>query len=234
MKENENINIDDLLLSEKNYRESGEYTECLDVCLQILNRIKCCTSNYQFNIISKLFLYQNQSNFVRIYLMHALFQSNNYINSRSLKRKYYQLLIDSFKNDNIKDLLKQKNDIINIYEKMTTDNFDDIDKYIVTVVSTPSKLSTADYQKEKLESEKNSIIKDDIKDSPQHKSICNTFLTTSLTSSAKRLDQQDNLLPSRMQTSFEDINEIRQSDASISVQKIMDVSWMPLNTKKLK
>ena len=224
MKENENINIDDLLLSENNYRESGDYTECLDVCLKILNGIKSCTNNYQFNIISKLFLYQNQSNFVRIYLMHALFQSNNFINSRSLKRKYYQLLIDSFKNDNIKDLLKQKNDIINIYEKMTTDNFDDIDKYIVTVVSTPSKLSTADYQKEKLESEKNSIIKDDIKDSPQHKSICNTFLTTSLTSSAKRLDQQDNLLPSRMQTSFEDINEIRQSDASISVQKIMDVS----------
>ena len=223
MKENENINIDDLLLSEKNYRESGDYTECLDTCLQILNSIKSCTNNYQFNIISKLFLYQNQSNFVRIYLMHALFQSNNFVNSRSLKRKYYQLLIDSFKNDNIKDLLKQKNDIINIYEKMTTDNFDDIDKYIVTVVST-SKLSTTDYQKEKQESEKNSIIKDEIKDSPHHKSICNTFLTTSLSSSAKRLDQQENLLPSRMQTSFEDINEIRQSDASISVQKIMDVS----------
>ena len=83
MKENENINIDDLLLSEKNYRESGDFTKCLDVCLQILNRIKSCTNNYQFNIISKLFLYQNQSNFVRIYLMHALFQSNNFINSRS-------------------------------------------------------------------------------------------------------------------------------------------------------
>ena len=59
MKENENINIDDLLLSEKNYRESGEYNECLDVCIKILNQIKS-TSNNPFDIISKLFLYTNQ------------------------------------------------------------------------------------------------------------------------------------------------------------------------------
>lgn len=40
--------------------------------------------------------------------MHALFQDNNFISSNNLKRKYYQLLIDSFKHDDIKDLSKQK------------------------------------------------------------------------------------------------------------------------------
>ena len=194
MKENENINIEDLLLSEKNFRESGDYTECLNICLQILNEIKFSSINDQYNIISKLFLYPNQSNYVRIYLMHALFQNDNFINSNHLKKKYYQLLINSFKKDNSKDLSNQKNDIINLYEKITSDNFDDIDKYIVTLVSTPSTLFTNEEQKEKYEIEKNFIINDDNKDSShRNKSLCNTFFTSSLTSSVKRLEQQENL-----------------------------------------
>ena len=223
MKENENIDIDDLLLSEKNYRESGEYNECLDVCIKILNQIKS-TSNNPFDIISKLFLYPNQSNYVRIHLMHFLFQDNNFINSIKIKKKYYQIFIDSLKNDKSKDLLKQKNDIINLYEKCNLDNFDELDKYIVNFVSTPTPLSTLSNEdfKEKYETEKNFIIEE--KDIRRNKSsICNTFLETSLSSSAKRLDQ-DNLLPqSTIQTSFEEMTTNRQ-DINISIQKIMPES----------
>ena len=219
MKENENINIDDLLLSEKNYRESGEYIECLDTCLKILNEIKSTSNNYKYDIISKLFLYPNQSNYVRIYLMHALFQDNNFINSRNIKKKYYQLFIDSLKDEKSKDLLKQKNDIINLFEKSNLDNFDDIDKYIVNIVSTPlSTLSNEDY-KEKFETEKNFINEEKEKDSRRTKSLDNSFLKTSLDSSAKRLDQ-DGLLPqSSIQTSFEEMATNRQND--ISIQKII-------------
>ena len=223
MKENENINIDDLLLSEKNYRESGEYNECLDVCIKILNTIKSTSTN-PFDIISKLFLYPNQSNYVRIHLMHILFQDNNFINSIKIKKKYYQLFIDSLKNDKSKDLLKQKNDIINLYEKCNLDNFDELDKYIVNFVSTPTPLSTLSNEdfKEKFETEKIFIIEE--KDIRRNKSsICNTFLETSLSSSAKRLDQ-DNLLPqSTIQTSFEEMTTNRQ-DINISIQKIMPES----------
>ena len=82
--ENENLNIDELLLSEKKYRESGDYIECLNICIQILKEIKPLSNKY--DIISKLFLYQNQSNYVRIFLMHHLIQDNNFINSEKLKK----------------------------------------------------------------------------------------------------------------------------------------------------
>ena len=233
MKENENINIDDLLLSEKNYRESGEYIECLDCCLKILNEIKSTSNTYKYDIISKLFLYPNQSNYVRIYLMHALFQDNNFINSINIKKKYYQLFIDSLKKDNSKDFIKQKNDIINLFEKSNLDNFDDIDKCIVNIVSTPlSTLSNEDY-KEKFETEKNFIIEEKDKDSRRNKSICNTFLTTSLSSSAKRLDQ-DGLLPqSSIQTSFEEMTTNRQNDINCSIQKIIPESEQQKKEMKL-
>ena len=88
MKENsnDNLNIDDLLINEKNYRESGNYNECLDTCLNILNEIKSTSNNNQYKIISKLFIYPDKSNYVKIYLMHSLIQDNNFINSIHLKK----------------------------------------------------------------------------------------------------------------------------------------------------
>ena len=73
MKENsnDNINIDELLITEKNYRESGNYNECLDTCINILNEIKSTSNNSQYKIISKIFLYPDQSNYVRINLLHT-------------------------------------------------------------------------------------------------------------------------------------------------------------------
>ena len=137
MEEKDNNNLENLLSLEKKYRESGEHIDCLDSCMKILNEIKLLPSNTKFDIISKLFLYQDQSNYVRIHLIHSLFQDINFINSINLKRKYYQLLIDSFKNEKTDDLLKEKNDIIKLFEKSELNNFEEIDKYIVTLVSSP-------------------------------------------------------------------------------------------------
>ena len=230
MKENsnENINIDDLLIAEKNYRESGNYNECLDTCLNILNEIKSTSNNNQYKIISKLFIYPDQSNYVRIYLLHSLIQDNNFINSINLKRKYYQLLIDSFKNKKANDLLKEKNDIIKLYEKSDLDNFDDLDKYIVNLVSNQDLISLNDEEKDKIETEIK-LINENKDYYKRSISLGNTFLPTSLSSSsAKRLASQDNSLPQSsiqtIQTSFEEINTIGQNNVDMSVQKMIKTS----------
>ncbi len=228
MKENDRENIDELLVSEQKFRESKEYIECLDTCLKILREIKRKTNNYKYEIISKIFLYKDQSNYVRIYLMHALFQDSNFINTRTLKKKYYQLLINSFKNDTINDLLKEKKDIINLFEKSNLDNFDEIDKYIVTLVSTP--LSMSINEKEKNETE-NNLINEGKKGIRRNKSLSNIFLSTS--STEKRLKSEDTFLPqSSIQTSFDGINTIRQGDINSSVQKIIRNSEQKKNDIK--
>ena len=98
MKKNEN-NIDKLLILEQEYRNKENYSECLEICLKILEEIKSLSEKKKFDIISKLFLFENQSNYVRIHLMYELFQNNNFIDSLSVKRKYYKLLIDSLVSD---------------------------------------------------------------------------------------------------------------------------------------
>ena len=133
MKKNEN-NIDKLLTFEQEYRNKENHSECLDICLKILDEIKLLSENKKFDIISKLFLFENQSNYVRIHLMYELFQNNNFIDSLSVKRKYYKLLIDSLNNGNANDLLKEKNEIIKLYDNCEVNNFEEIDKYIVNYV----------------------------------------------------------------------------------------------------
>ena len=226
MKENENKNLEELLISEKKYRESKDYIECLDTCLKILNEIKNTSNNYKYEIISKIFLYRDQTNYVRIYLMHVLFQDNNFINSRNLKKRYYNLLINSFQNETSLDLLEEKKDIIKLYEKSDLDNFDEIDKYIVTFVSTPIQISTN--EKEKYDTDKNLINFS----SRRNKGVYNTFLnTSSLNSSVKRF--QENSLPqSSIQTSFAEINTNRQGDMNYSVQKIISTSDLKNNEIK--
>ena len=220
-KDNENLNIDELLLSEKQFRDSGDYIECLNICLQICKEIQLLSNKY--DIISKLFFYQNQSNYVRIFLMHYLIQDDNFINSEKLKKKYYQLLIDSFKNETSKDFLKQKNDIIRLYENNIFDNFDEIDKYIVNFVSTPAPL--LNQKNEQYETEKNSIMDDKIFSHSKTNSL--SFSTNSISSSStKRLDQKEKLIPqSGIQTSYEDTN--------ISIQKIMDETEKKVEIKQL-
>ena len=99
-----------------------------------MEEIKSLSEKKKFDIISKLFLFENQSNYVRIHLMYELFQNNNFIDSLSIKRKYYKLLIDSLNNGNPNDLLKEKNEIIKLYDNCEVNNFEEIDKYIVNYV----------------------------------------------------------------------------------------------------
>ena len=212
MKKNGN-NIDKLLTSEKEFRDQGNSQKCLDICLKILEEIKLLSHNKKFDIISKLFLYDNQSNYVRIHVMHELFQNNNFIDSKSLKRKYYKLLIDSFKNGNSTDLLKEKNEIIKLYDNCELNNFEEIDKYIVDFVFNFSAMNN----------EINYKIHNNLP-VRKTKTFDNDFIQptpTTIESSEKRLDQ-DSITPnSNMQTSFEEINSHRQTDFNFSVQKII-------------
>ena len=84
MKKNEDL--EELLKLEKEYRKQENHSQCMNICLKILNEIQDFSQNQKFDIISKLFLYENQSNYVRIHLMHELFQNNNFINSISIKK----------------------------------------------------------------------------------------------------------------------------------------------------
>jgi len=215
MKKNEN-NLDKLLILEQEYRDKENNLECFNTCLNILEEIKLFSDNKKFDIISKLFLFENQSNYVRIHLMYELFQNNNFINSLSIKRKYYKLLIDSLNIGNATDLLNEKNGIIKLYDKCELNNFEEIDKYIVNFVSNISNINNdINYAiKDKLTFRKTKSFINELKIKP-----------TTIESSDKILDSQDTINPqSCVQTSFEDINSGRQSDFNVSVQKIISPS----------
>ena len=213
MKKKENY-LNELLILEQKYREERNSTDCLDICLKILNEIKLLSHNQKFGIISKLFLYENQSNYVRIHLMYELFQNNNFIDSISIKRKYYKLLIDSFNIGNSTDLLKEKNEIIKLFDRCELNNFEELDKYIVSYVTNINIFNTNDINysiKEKISFKKT-------------KSFINELIIKpiSVESSEQRFNQQETINPqSRVQTSFEEINSNRQSDFNFSVQKII-------------
>lgn len=215
MKKNEN-NLDKLLILEQEYRDKENNLECFNTCLNILEEIKLFSDNKKFDIISKLFLFENQSNYVRIHLMYELFQNNNFINSLSIKRKYYKLLIDSLNIGNATDLLNEKNEIIKLYDKCELNNFEEIDKYIVNFISNISNINNdINYAiKDKLTFRKTKSFINELKIKP-----------TTIESSDKILDSQDTINPqSCVQTSFEDINSGRQSDFNVSVQKIISPS----------
>ena len=215
MKKNEN-NLDKLLILEQEYRDKENNLECFNTCLNILEEIKLFSDNKKLDIISKLFLFENQSNYVRIHLMYELFQNNNFINSLSIKRKYYKLLIDSLNIGNATDLLNEKNEIIKLYDKCELNNFEEIDKYIVNFVSNISNINNdINYAiKDKLTFRKTKSFINELKIKP-----------TTIESSDKILDSQDTINPqSCVQTSFEDINSGRQSDFNVSVQKIISPS----------
>ena len=125
--------LDELLNQEKQSREAKNYTECLDICHKILKYISNYKEEEIFDIVSKLFLYKNQSNFVRIGIIFY-FVYNNYLNihdNKKIKRKYYQLLIDSFREDSINDKVKEKNNIIRYYNESELKNFQNLDSYIL-------------------------------------------------------------------------------------------------------
>ena len=219
MKKNEDL--EELLKLEKEYRNQENHSQCMNICLKILNEIQDFSQNQKFDIISKLFLYENQSNYVRIHLMHELFQNNNFINSISIKKKYYQLLIDSLKQGNSSDLSEEKNEIIKLYEKSSLNNFEEIDKYIVNIVSDIYNIDNI-----KINNDINYIMSSELQPLKKTKSFNEIKIkSTPIESSDKRLDPLEALSPqSCVQTSFEDFNTNRPPDFNFSVQKIISPS----------
>ena len=85
-------NLKKLLKEEKEYREKQNYYECFQICLSIMNIIESKNENNKFEIISKLFLYSNQSNYVKLSLINSLIKNKAFINNEITKGKYYKLL----------------------------------------------------------------------------------------------------------------------------------------------
>ena len=128
---------DELFKKEQESRDDKKYIECLGTCYKILKYISSYKEEEIFNIISKLLFHKNQSNFVRIGIIFY-FLFNNYINfndNDNIKRKYYQLLIDSFQKDTINDKTNEKNNIIKYFEESELKNFKKLDCFIMTLDS---------------------------------------------------------------------------------------------------
>ena len=129
--------LKELFTKEQQNRESKSYIECLGSCIKIIDHISNYKEDQIFDNISKLLLFKNQSNFVRIgILFHLIF--SNYINindNKNIKRKYYQLLIDSFKEDTINDKENEKNNIIKLFEESELKHFKNLDSYLLTLDS---------------------------------------------------------------------------------------------------
>lgn len=127
--------LNELLEKEKEYRENNNYYGCFLICLKIIDEITSKNDNTKFDILSKIFLSPNQSNYVKISLINSLNQNSLIINNNNTKRKYYQLLIDSFSKGKDKQYQKEINQIIKLYDKSNLNNFSEMDKYISNMVS---------------------------------------------------------------------------------------------------
>ncbi len=130
--------LTELFDKEEQSRNDKNYKECLGICHKILKYIINYKEEEIYDIISKIFLYKNQSNYVKIGIIVYLIY-NNYINindNNNLKRKYYQLLIDSFQKDSTNDKIKEKNNIIKLFEESELKNFEKLDNFLMTLDST--------------------------------------------------------------------------------------------------
>ena len=160
----------DLLINEEQSRLNQNYTECLNTCLKILKILSILKAKEQtiFDILSKIFLKKNQSNFVRIGTIFHIIR-NNYMNiydNKNLKSKYYQLLIDSFKNDQINDKLEDKQKLISLFESSNKTNFKSMDSFILSldVLYIPEKSNSDDAVLKKLNVNKELGINDNKND----------------------------------------------------------------------
>ena len=127
-------NLKQLLKEEKEYRSKKDNHECYLTCLKILDEIQTQPENIKFEIISKLFLYPNQSNYVKLNLINSLLKNFSFINSKSSKRKYYELLINSFSKGKDKQYNQEISQIKKLYEKNELKNFIELDKYISNII----------------------------------------------------------------------------------------------------
>ena len=125
----EDNKIKELFKQEKEYREKKNNQKCISIIKDIIEHIKNFEDNEKFDIISKLFMFESQSNYTKMFIFNELLKNPLFIN-KDTKKKYYKLLIDSFNNNTIKDHLEQTTKIKEIFEKNDLSDFEEIDMYL--------------------------------------------------------------------------------------------------------
>ena len=123
-------NLKNLIKLQDEYRKKKDDNKCISIFKEILELIKNLNDNNKFDIISKLFLFKDQSNYTKIFIFNDLLKNNHFIKNKSGKRKYYQLLIDSFNNNKINDHSEQVTKIKDLYDKSDLNDFEELDMYI--------------------------------------------------------------------------------------------------------
>ena len=125
-----NKDLQDLIKSQEEFRKQKDDNKCLSIFKEIIELIKNLNDNIKFDIISKLFLFEDQSNYTKIFVFNELLKNNQFIKSKSSKRKYYQLLIDSFNSNTTNDHSEQVNKLKELYDKCDLSDFEELDMYI--------------------------------------------------------------------------------------------------------
>ncbi len=125
----EDNKIKELFTQEKEFREKKNNQKCISIIKDIIEHIKNFEDNEKFDIISKLFMFESQSNYTKMFIFNELLKNPLFIN-KDTKKKYYKLLIDSFNNNTIKDHLEQTTKIKEIFEKNDLSDFEEIDMYL--------------------------------------------------------------------------------------------------------
>ena len=122
--------LKDLIKSQEECLKQKDDNKCLSIFKEIIELIKNLNDNIKFDIISKLFLFEDQSNYTKIFIFNELLKNNQFIKSKSSKRKYYQLLIDSFNSNTTNDHSEQVNKLKELYDKCDLSDFEELDMYI--------------------------------------------------------------------------------------------------------
>jgi len=123
-------NLKDLIKSQEEFRKQKDDNKCISIFKEIIELIKNLNDNNKFDIISKLFLFEDQTNYTKLFIFNELLKNNLFIKSKSSKRKYYQLLIDSFNNNKTNDHSEQVTKLKELYDKSDLNNFEELDMYI--------------------------------------------------------------------------------------------------------
>ena len=123
-------NLKDLIKSQEEFRKQKDDNKCISIFKEIIELIKNLNDNNKFDIISKLFLFEDQTNYTKLFIFNELLKNNLFIKSKSSKRKYYQLLIDSFNNNQTNDHSEQVTKLKELYDKSDLNNFEELDMYI--------------------------------------------------------------------------------------------------------
>ena len=125
-----NKDLQDLIKSQEEFRKQKDDNKCISIFKEIIELIKNLNDNNKFDIISKLFLFEDQTNYTKLFIFNDLLKNNLFIKSKSSKRKYYQLLIDSFNNNKTNDHSEQVTKLKELYDKSDLNNFEELDMYI--------------------------------------------------------------------------------------------------------